>query len=277
MYSTAYAHEPEDIRQKAQGNTLVYEYIDHIDPQISGDKENIKRLNALKDFAFNGGADYIVASAQKLYDEAVAAVGVEKVIFARNGVDVKHYKSPAHDNYPIPANILEFKNKYKNIVGYFGAMAPWLWYDVVNELVSNRPDLGFIFIGPDYYGGIHRLSKADNVLYLGTVDYKILPAYARLFDVCFIPFEPGEIARTTSPLKLFEYFALQKPVVVTDEMRECTFFNEVFRGNSANSLSHEIDNALSVKDDVQFELRLLDLANQNSWAERAKAMQKAFN
>ncbi|MDP1086539.1 hypothetical protein Q6245_29680, partial [Klebsiella pneumoniae] len=80
--------------------------------------------------------------------------------------------------------------------------------DVIKELISQRTDVGFVFIGPDYYGGADCLPELENVLYMGSIDYKVLPAYARMFDVCFIPFKPGEIARTTSPLKLFEYFAL---------------------------------------------------------------------
>ena len=220
--------------ENGKRGVLVYEYIDHIDPQISGDDtENIRRLLALKDFAFGGGADYIVASARKLEAEAVMAVGRDKVILVQNGVDTRHYRNPIHQSTPLPENLIFFRKKYSNIVGYFGALAPWLWYEAVSELVEARPDLGFVFIGPDYYGGVEKLPKAENVLYLGTVDYKILPAYARQFDICFIPFAPGEIARTTSPLKLFEYFALEKPVVVTSEMLECVAFKEVFSGDSA--------------------------------------------
>jgi hypothetical protein len=143
-------------------------------------------------------------------------------------------------------------------------------------LVEARPDLGFVFIGPDCYGGVEKLPKAENVQYLGTVDYKILPAYARQFDICFIPFAPGEIAKTTLPLKLFEYFALEKPVVVTSEMFECVAFKEVFSGDSASTLSQAIDAAVQVKNDAAFKKRLAALAEENDWEARAKAMELIF-
>ncbi len=276
LYSTAYANTPELLLQNGRRGTLVYEYIDHIDPQISGDAENVRRLLALKDFAFNGGADYVVASAKKLYEEAIAAVGADKVILAQNGVDTAHYRHPKHLSTPLPQNLQNFRTRYSKVVGYFGALAPWLWYEAVADLVNSRPDLGFVFIGPDYYGGADKLVKADNLLYMGTVDYQILPAYARQFDVCFIPFAPGEIARTTSPLKLFEYFALEKPVVVTRDMAECVAFEEVFSGNSVESLSTALDAAFAVKDDLAFTQRLADLADANDWDCRARAMEKAF-
>jgi len=276
LYSTAYANTPELLLENGKRGTLVYEYIDHIDPQISGDAENVRRLLALKDFAFNGGADYVVASARKLEAEAIAAVGADKVILAQNGVDTMHYRHPKHLSTPLPQNLKSFRSKYSKVVGYFGALAPWLWYEAVADLVTSRPDLGFVFIGPDYYGGSEKLLKADNLLYMGTVDYQILPAYARQFDVCFIPFAPGEIARTTSPLKLFEYFALEKPVVVTRDMEECVAFEEVFSGNSVEALSDALDAAFAVKDDPVFTQRLAQLADANDWDCRARAMEKAF-
>lgn len=277
VYSTAHALSKDILVQNGKRDILIYEYIDHIDSEISGDQENINRLLDLKQFAFGGGADFIIASARKLYEEAVCAVGQDKVLLIPNGVDTAHYRDPAHQATLLPASLVEFKDRHKAIVGYFGALAPWLWYDCIRELVTMRSEIGFVFIGPDYYGGSTQLPAAKNVLYLGTVDYDILPAYARQFDLCFIPFKPGEIARTTSPLKLFEYFALEKPVVVTADMDECTAYPEVFRGNSALQLSQAIDNALKVKDQEVFKARLRALADQNDWTQRAHAIEACFN
>lgn len=227
---------------------------------------------ALKNFAFSGGADYVVASAQKLYDEAIAAVGTDKTIMVQNGVDIRHYRDPRHKTQVLPASLTNFKKRFKHIVGYFGALAPWLWYETIAHLVSQKSDIGFVFIGPDYYGGIDKLPKTDNVIYLGAVDYKKLPAYGMSFDVCFIPFKPGDIAKTTSPLKLFEYFALEKPVVVTSDMAECVRYPEVFHGASAQELSVAIDNAINTKDDKAFKKRLAELADLNSWDMRAASL-----
>src|SRR5690606_29270496 len=57
FYSTAHnEYGPHML----EGNAMVYEYIDHIDPAISGD--NVQALSRFKDMAFGGDADYIVAS-----------------------------------------------------------------------------------------------------------------------------------------------------------------------------------------------------------------------
>jgi GT2 family glycosyltransferase/glycosyltransferase involved in cell wall biosynthesis len=277
IYSTAYVFDVHKLnRLLNRERFLVYEYIDHIDPMISGSDENVKRLLAMKEFAFNGGADLIVASSNKLRVEAVSAVGRDKVLYLPNGVDVDHYRNVLHETTPIPKNLAAFRNKYPIIVGYFGAIAPWLWYDAIGELARMRPDLGFVFIGPDYHSSVQNLPVTGNVLYLGTIEYKVLPAYARQFDVCFIPFAPGEIAHTTSPLKLFEYFALEKPVVTTSFMDECIAFPEVFHGNNVKALSGAIDRAIAVKEDPAYRARLARLARENSWKERAKLLEPVF-
>lgn len=274
VYSTGYIGEV--VKRSYGKNILVYEYIDHIDPKISGTQSNIDRLIEVKNFAFSGGADYIVASSTALYSEAVEAVGQDKVIMAQNGVDTSHYRNKGHGEFNLPDEYMDFRKKYKNVVGYFGALAPWIWYDEVNKLISSRPDLGFIFIGPDYYGGRSQLLEAENVLCTGPIDYKVLPAYAREFDICFIPFEPGDIAKTTSPLKLFEYFALEKPVVVTSFMDECVIHPEVFSGKNADELSEKIDEALKISKDPAFKIRLATLADEHNWDQRAGAYEKAF-
>ena len=276
IYSTAYAY-PDAIADASKKKVrIVYEYIDHIAPEISGEHGNIEILNEIKNRAFSGGTDFIVASAGVLYEEAVAAVGKDKVVLVPNGVDTRHYRNHASDDVALSDAFMAFRRKYKNVVGYFGALAPWIWYEEVNRLTESRPDLGFIFIGPDYFGGLEKIRQAENVLCTGPIDYQDLPAYAKNFDICLIPFEPGEIARTTSPLKLFEYFALEKPVVVTSVMNECVSFPEVFAGADADELSGQIDKALAVKDDPAFKARLAELADENDWDHRAGAYEKVF-
>jgi glycosyltransferase involved in cell wall biosynthesis len=271
VYSTSFHIDPRSLGRNVHSDRLlVYEYIDHIDAMISGTDRSIRRILALRDFAFGGGADLVIASSRKLEAEAVQAVGRDKVLYIPNGVDVDHYRITKDETIAVCNELVEFHENYPLLVGYFGAIAPWLWYDVLGDLARKRPDLGFVYIGPGFHNSLRKLPDTENTLTLGAVDYKILPAYAQHFDVCFIPFAPGEIAHTTSPLKLFEYFALEKPVVTTSFMDECVAFPEVFHGDSVQSLSQAIDRAMVVKENPSYRLRLAKLADQNSWKERAK-------
>ena len=270
LYSTAHFSDYNLLESMRGRNFLIYEYIDHIDEAISG--EGVSLLTKLKDYAFSGKANLIAASAARLLEEASTAVGQDHTVYVPNGVDVDHYARAKAATAETPSVITEFASRFRYIVGYFGALAPWIWHEMLNDLTKMRPDLGFVFIGPDYYGGMAKLEKRENLLLTGPVAYLDLPRYAKRFDVSIIPFRPGEIARTTSPLKLFEYFALGTPVVVTDEMLECTIYPEVFSAGDVASFSSALDKALAIRNDEVYKARLHELALENTWDRRAKVL-----
>lgn len=269
FYST-YPTPIEYLKKLKQKSKIIYEYVDHIDPKISGGSNNIKALLELKSFCFSGGADLIVPSAAVLQNEVSEKSQVNSVLVP-NGVDTSHYfNSPK--NIENITTITNFKKKYKTIVGYFGAIAPWLWFNLINDLTKLRSDIGFIFIGPDYSGALKKLTQRENILYTGPIDYLDLPRHASCFNIAFIPFEPGDIAQTTSPLKLFEYFALEKPVVVTHDMIECIKFDAVFSAHDLKSFSDAIDAAIVASSDPTVASALKKQAIENDWFHRAKTL-----
>jgi len=270
VYSTASLCSPEQMADRRKNGRVVYEYIDNIDGEISGSKAEVQRLLALKAAARAGHTDYLVASAQLLYAEMSASGSDAPLAYISNGVDVSHFRDPRHAEIPLSARFVEFRHRYRKLIGYFGAIAPWLWFDIMAQLAEQLPDVGFVYIGPDYGGCSGKLPRGNNVLYLGPIDYAVLPAYARQFDICFIPFSPGSIARTTSPLKLYEYFALEKPVVVTADMQECTIFSEVFSGSDLPTFVDAIENAFIAGGLSTYRESVLRLAYANTWDVRAE-------
>jgi len=276
FYSTSLLAIGDDMRVASERGVVVYEYIDHIDSSISGGVSSLRRLEELKRLAFSGVADLVIASASILYEEALSQCKHTHCSLVPNGVDVSHFRNLGQLSDALPDTLLSLRKQYGRIIGYFGAIAPWLWYEVIDEVSARMPDTGFVFIGPDYSGCVPRLPQRQNFLYLGAADYRILPAYACLFDVCFIPFRPGDLARSTSPLKLFEYFALEKPVVVTSEMKECVAFPEVFSGSNTLDLIEAMESAFAVCKEPTFTERLRILANDNSWDIRAEVYLKAL-
>jgi len=275
IYSTVDATAPEALAGFREKGKIIYEYIDHIDEAVSG-ATRLQMLAEARDHAFAGGVDYIVASARALEQEALAVRPREQVIYVPNGVDCSHYRKD-WSGVELPAPYRDFLARHDRIVGYFGALAPWLWYDLIAELVASRPDCGFVFIGPDYFGGSERLPKADNFTWLGPIDYRVLPAYAKHFDVALIPFAHGDVARTTSPLKLFEYFAMEVPVVVTSSMDECCAYPQVLSAQDGEQYSAAIDEALRRRADPDFGRSLAQLADANDWTVRARSLEHLFS
>ncbi len=60
------------------------------------------------------------------------------------------------------------------------------------------------------------LGLSDAVYFLKPVDNSMVPAYIAMADVGIIPLPDERCWQVSSPLKLFEYLAMEKPVVVSD-------------------------------------------------------------
>jgi len=274
FYSTASLTKLKDFHAACRQGRVVYEYIDSIDESLFGEEGIIRHLHLLKQAAFNN-ADVIISSATVLYEEVLVHGKVRNCALVPNGVDVQHFRN-VRSLAVYPEFLCDFRKNHKRVVGYFGAIAPWLWYEVIDQVSALMPDVGFVFIGLDYPGCAQKLPQRGNVIYIGTVNYAVLPVYAQLFDVCFIPFRPGDVARTTSPVKLFEYFALEKPVVVASDMNECVAFPEVFAGGDAIELTAAINQAFAVCGEESYCIKLRKLADANSWNVRAMAYLSAL-
>jgi glycosyltransferase involved in cell wall biosynthesis len=268
IYSTsAYLGIRQIMELKWKGYNIIYSYLDEISVEILG---NVPATNGSLDI-FNKleqiDPDLIITSAKKLYAEMLLRFPKEKVILVPNGVDVENFSQQTRD---IPKDIKEINNP---IIGYYGALAPWLDYEVLNRLSKERPNYNFVYIGDNYNGGLYKLDKRDNVYFLGPRHYRELGKYSALFDVCMIPFREGEIAKATSPLKLFEYMAARKPVVVTKDLVECYGYEGVLVSKNHDDFIANIDRALELGKDENIKERLFEYAKQNTCEKRAQTIE----
>lgn len=276
FYSTSYLFSKRSkSTKKLQNEKLIFEYIDHISPEINGSNLiNLEILKTQRDEAFAGKADWVITSSKQLFTEASSLMNdQDRLSYIPNGVDTLHFINPKR-NIKLNHDFQNFCAQHEKIVGYFGAIAPWLWYERINEIVGIKKDIGFIFIGAEHLSSKSLLPKSNNFFYSGPISYTCLPAHASLFDICIIPFKPGDIAKSTSPLKLFEYFALGKPVVVTSDMSECTQFPQVLHADALDEWLLQIDKALSLSENFSFRSELQELAHNNDWRVRADAYKK---
>ena len=250
-------------------HVVVYEYVDHIHENIFGSVTEVLRAGhrLLK-------PDIVLASATELFDEMAHRFGPGKVVYLPNGVDYDHF-CVAREPGKIPQDIKHVVERKKPIIGYFGALAVWLDYDLINSLAKKRPEYQLLIIGVDYDGSLHQLDNAPNIHYLGQKPYKILPNYGAWFDVSIIPFQAGKIADTTSPIKLFEYMALGTPIVTTD-MKECKRYKSVLWTRNAQEFIESVDRALELRQDRLYLEILNEDARANTWQARAECFDRAI-
>lgn len=275
IYSTD-MRDLSGLHKKAIANKdiVLYEYIDEIHQDITGEipafiLENHNNLLEDEDNCI------VIASADKLLED-VMLKRKKNFKLVTNGVDVNHFKNVLLNQ--TPNEIQSIIEKNVPIIGYFGAFAAWFDYDLIKKLAQERPQYEILLIGWDYDKSIskYKLNTIPNITVTGPIHYNDLPCYAQYFDVSIIPFLINQVTESTSPVKLFEYMAMGKPIVTTN-MKECKKYNSVLISESANDFIIKIDQALNLREDFSY-LELLDIeANRNKWSSKAKDIKKMIN
>ena len=250
---------------------VVYEIIDELEV-FPGDRE---RLEQKHERLLNKAAVVVVTSSRLA--ERVRHVRPDAILVP-NGVDYEHFvRAGVTGEGDPPAELRGLVTEGKPIVGYHGAFARWLDYDLIRFAASKREDLNFLLIGPDHDNTLaaSRLTSMPNVRWLGPRPYSCLPDLIRHVDVAVIPFVLDNITLSVSPIKLFEYLAAGKPVVSTD-LPECRKYDAVLVARNRNEFVDLLDQALTLKDDEAYRERARKIAIDNTWEKRVTAVMNAL-
>ncbi len=213
-------------------------------------------------------ADTVVAVSRGLV-ERLAGIGVPGAVHVGNGVDYELFAGAAASGVPD-----EMKECRRPVLGYSGAIAPWFDMELLDLVASSIPEATIVLLGPlfdDTRPLLERLmERRANVRYLGIKPYERLGAYLASLDVCMIPLRRNELMRLADPNKLYEYAAVEKPIVTmkfSDEMEELSDFIHI--AVSGEDFVDKIRTALSRGADRE---KLKEFAAGNSWQARADAM-----
>lgn len=272
FYSTDYKIALEEVKTYIkQGFKIIYEYIDDLSPQILGTDEiprnTIEKYNYMLKDTKN---IFVIVTADKLENDIVEKRGTEKLAFSSNGVDYEHFQD-IDLSYKFDEDFENILKQNKPIIGYYGALASWMDYDLIKYLAENRPNYNIVFFGVKYDGEYDKsgVDSLKNVYFLGKREYKVLKNYASRFSVCTIPFKVNNITKSTSPVKLFEYMAIQKPIVTT-EMDECKKYKSVMIAKNKEEFVKLVDKAIGLSDNVEYKKELKKEACENTWSQKAK-------
>jgi FkbM family methyltransferase len=214
------------------------------------------------------------ATARGLEERLRALRPALAVVRAPNGVDVDWFQRQAERTHTtLPAS-----GSGRPVVGYVGVIGRWLDYDVIDAAVGGCPEMDFVFVGPaGEPAALERLQRRPNFRWIPRRPYEDVPGLVRRLDVCLIPFAQGAIARTTNPVKLFEYFALGKPVVTTPlvELEEYRAGRLVYWAPGAAAFVAAIREAAAESDDA-LRAKRVQVARENTWQARAAGMLSAI-
>lgn len=168
----------------------------------------------------------LVLVTSKTHKERLADWGIdgEKLIPLPSSVDVEVF-SP-RDGSAIRKRYLLDDSK---VVIYLGVMTKQrnlgMLIRAFPEVKSQVPDAKLLMVGEgDDRANLERLSGelgvAEDILFTGQIPYGDVPDFISAADVAVLQMPPFAFYKMASPLKLFEYMAMAKPVVANDEIPE---------------------------------------------------------
>lgn len=269
IYSTSFTEYDKYMKKFTDRNfKIIYEYVDDLSDEIAGFKIPDSVKKAHEGMLENSDDVYVVTTATKLYEETVRIRGDKRAALVTNGVEFDHFSDIKCDK--VPDEIKEIVESDKKVIGYFGALAKWFDYELIEKLSKEFTEYEIILIGIDYDKSLGKSGILDlpNVHYLGTRNYTELPTYAKFFDVATIPFVINDITEATSPVKLFEYMALGKPIVTT-ALPECRKYDSALVSNSHDEFIENVRKASELENDKEY-LELLEKEGlANTWRQKA--------
>jgi hypothetical protein len=271
LYSTDWKLTVDNIKDYINnGFKFIYEYIDHLSPELAGTKDLPKNIIDKYEYALNNKEVYVVVTADELEKDVKSKRGSTNLVMSSNGVDY-HFFDEYDKNYNYEEEFLNIINNGKINVCYYGALAKWFDYELVKK-IDKTNKYNIILFGIKYDESYdEQMNNTKNVYFMGPRDYKVLKNYAIKCDILTLPFVLNDITKSTSPVKLFEYMALHKPIVTTD-LYECRKYKSVIIGKNHNDFMKKLKEAYKIRDDKKY-ISLLDKeAKDNDWSKKAKAI-----
>ncbi len=232
---------------------LVFDAIDDASDEFADWAKNLDEISSK--------ANLIFTTAEKLYNYHKS--NHKNVHMCPNGADYEHFNKAKEIFAPKPKDL----PNSKPIVGYFGAVAPWIDWNLIKYLSLTNKNINFVIIGPRY-GVNTRIVRAKNIYYLGRKEYQKLPLYLQYFDVCILPFKISSMIEGCNPIKMYEYLSAGKPTVSTN-MPEVASIKEVYTAKNNREFNLYIHKALSEKNDYEKINNRMQFAKRNSWEHRA--------
>ncbi|MFN6203798.1 MAG: glycosyltransferase family 4 protein [Acidobacteriota bacterium] len=130
-----------------------------------------------------------------------------------NGADLAELDSLREDE------VAESGRAERLVIGFVGALEYWVDLELLVEVADRRRDCDLLIVG-----GGRRLAELQamierrglpNITLTGPKAYREAMREVSRMDICLLPFTHSPVSDGSCPLKLFEYAALEKPIIST--------------------------------------------------------------
>jgi len=178
---------------------VAYDLIDDWDTSLGAQWYSPRREQEIIDMS-----KVIIATVPKL-QKKLQAKSTQQVHLIPNAANIALFNPHRTYSRPLDMHISEWCGIY------IGALwGDWFDWNLLRMLAIEYPKAAFHIIG-DYKGQCRQ--PPPNLHFLGLKSQDKLPNYLRYSDVAIVPWKVSATTQATSPLKVFEYLAMQCPVV----------------------------------------------------------------
>lgn len=173
---------------------------------------------AIEKYVFKRASAIIVVSPCLKRTIVELGVSAEKVHVIPNAVNLDDFNK---DNTVDPAIKERFSLANRVVIGFVGYLVKWhnldFLVDCFAEAAVGNQDLQLLIVGdgPLRQALVEQIASRhmeNRVIFAGNVKHTEIPHYIQLMDICVIPHSN----EYRSPIKMFEYMAMAKPVLVPD-------------------------------------------------------------
>lgn len=209
---------------------------------------------------------------------------VGKTTVLRAGIDINKFSSGLNTQ-PIRK---QFSIEQEDIVLFFmGFLYDFSGLKEVALKIAEIRDkhLKLVIVGEgDAYSGLKQIREKyhleDQLILTGNKSYQAIPALISISDICLLPCDPWEpIMQDIVPIKLYEYMAMQKPVICTKlpgVMREFGNDNGIVFVNNPGEVIEKAKELISNGKLKELGIKARNFAERNSWEKVTDEFEKVL-
>jgi glycosyltransferase involved in cell wall biosynthesis len=245
----------------------VYQAADLISDFRTTDQNLLQNLRR-EEIYLSAHVDHLFASSSNIKAKLENLSG-RKVTLLTHGVDFDHFNREAH----IHPDMKSIQNLGLPIAGYYGTLSDANDKKAFEILANNG--FSVVVIGK-VLGDYSILTTNENIHFMGPVDFKELPSYARAFDICLLNWIIADWIRNSYPVKTLEYLAMGKPVVSCRiPSVEELFGSLIYFADSTEEFLQKAKQALE-ENNTELETERIKAASAHTWMSKFAIIEKTI-
>jgi len=248
-----------------------------------------KILKMCEDIQLNY-ADYIITPSKQIKDNLLI-YGIEDKITVLSSSVVPSFFTPEKDGTYIRE---KFGLNDNFVCGFAGTFGNWHGVDTIaesiNYIVEQIPNAKIFLIGdgplrPEIERIIDANNSRENVIITGMIEFAEMPNYMAACDVLLTPCKNNDdnSAFFNSPLKLYEYMAMEKPIVASFIGQQAEVIEDKVNGVAikANDVEDLVRGIKFVYDNPELSIKMSKQARKDaiekySWEIHVKKIIKIY-